>query len=108
MTWSWAIPRAMGAIYTLLMAVPAAHRRRCAVRAELLTKLVAAAGDLCPRALRAEMHEKINWVAAYSTIHYTGKHRLILWLGWAVSSAFFALSATAVIVHGGGRTPNHR
>ncbi len=95
----------MGAIYTLLMAVPATHRRRCAARAELLAKLVAAAGDRCPKALRAEMIEKINWVAAYSAIRYTGKRRMIVWIGWPVSLTFFTLCAAAVIVHEGGRAP---
>lgn len=98
MTWSWAIPGAVVAIYTLVTAVPATHRRRCAVRAELLSKLVAAAGDDCPKALRAEMIEKINWVAAYSAIRYTGKYRLIVWIGWPVSMIFPALFATAVTV----------
>ncbi|MGW6421616.1 hypothetical protein ACWF82_02980 [Nocardia sp. NPDC055053] len=105
MSWSWAIPGAMGAIYTLLMAAPATHRRRCASRAELLAKLVAAAGDRCPKALRADMIEKITWVAAYSAIRYTGKRRLIVWIGWPLSVVSVALCAAAVIVHEGGRAP---
>ncbi|MFE9575319.1 hypothetical protein ACFYO1_02950 [Nocardia sp. NPDC006044] len=104
-TWSWTIPGAVGAAYTLLMAIPATHRRRCAARAELLAKLVAAAGESCPKALRAEMIEKINWVAAYSVIRYTGKQRLIVWGGWVVSITFVAFSFTAVAIHEGGQPP---
>lgn len=103
--WSWAVPGAVGAVYTLVMAIPATHRRRCVARAELLAKLVAAAGERCPKALRTEMIEKINWVAAYSVIRYTGKQRLIVWGGWVVSISFVAFSVTALAIHGGGRAP---
>lgn len=105
MNWIWLLPAALVAINTLLAAAPATHRRRCAARAELLAKLVAAAGDRCPKVLRAELIEKIHWVAAYRAIHYEGKHRLILWGGWLLSLATLAVAMAAVVVNGGGKPP---
>ncbi|MFE3797020.1 hypothetical protein [Nocardia tengchongensis] len=105
MIWNWGIPAAFVAINTLLTAVSYTHRRRCVARAEQLAKLVSAAGDRCPKVLRTELIEKINWVAAYSAIRYSGRRRLILWVGWPISLVTVTTLFTAFAAHSGGRAP---
>lgn len=58
-------------------------------RAEKLAKLVDAAGDRCPKALDAELIERITWVAAYRVIRYPGRFRAILWFGMFLSMGTF-------------------
>ncbi|MVU79467.1 hypothetical protein GPX89_19735 [Nocardia sp. ET3-3] len=87
----------MVAVNTLLAAVPLTDRRRRIRRAEQLAKLVSAAGDGCPKVLRANLMEEIRWVAAYSEIRYTTRDRTILWFGWVLAVVttvcLFALGA---------------
>jgi hypothetical protein len=62
------IPSGVLALVTLIVVAPIAGRRRHMQQAESLAKLVDAAADQCPRALKVELHQQINWVAAYHSV----------------------------------------
>lgn len=50
--------------------------------------------------MRAELIERINWVAAYRAVRYTTKHRAFVWAGWSLSVTTAAMFIGVVAVVG--------
>lgn len=69
-----AIPGALLAVHTLYKLSAAAFERersRHIERVEKLSKVVEAAGENCPKALRIELVEEVLWVASYKELEPT-------------------------------------